>query len=146
MDLLELSLSERRALGKYLHETKDIKVLKRTQAFLWLSDDMSVQEVAKRLGVSRRTIYYWVSLYRQRRKESVRSRLQDRQLPGRPPTKSAQILPELAAVLSTSPRRHGYRHATWTASLLCQRFKRDKNVDVSTKTMRRCLQQCLEAP
>ena len=48
MSLLTLSLSERRALAKQIHTTKDAKILKRAQAFLWLSDGMSVYEISAR--------------------------------------------------------------------------------------------------
>jgi transposase len=61
MHLIKLSLSERRALAQQIHRTKDFKVLKRAQALLWLSEGMSASHAAKRLGIHRRTIYYWVS-------------------------------------------------------------------------------------
>jgi hypothetical protein len=38
MRLFTLALSERCALEKQIQETKDVKVLKRAQAFLWLSE------------------------------------------------------------------------------------------------------------
>lgn len=50
-----LSLSERRALKKQIRETKDVKVLKRAQAFLWLSEGVSIHEISQRLAVSRQT-------------------------------------------------------------------------------------------
>ena len=78
MSLLKLSLSERRALQKQIHNTKDVKVLKRAQALLYLADGVSAQEIAKRLGVTRRTIYGWVSLYQNQRNKSVKDRLEDR--------------------------------------------------------------------
>jgi transposase len=94
MRLLTLSLSERRALAKHIHDTKDVKVFKRTQAFLWLYEGMSVQEISQRFGLSRQTIYDWVSAYQNRRNMSFRSRLQDRPKTGRPPKKSTIILRE----------------------------------------------------
>ena len=51
MRLFTLSLSERRALAKQIQETKDIKVLKRAQALLWLSDGMSVPKISKRFHI-----------------------------------------------------------------------------------------------
>ena len=57
MSLLTLSLSERRALAKQIHTTKDAKILKRAQAFLWLSDGMPVYEISQRLGITRQTVY-----------------------------------------------------------------------------------------
>ena len=77
MNLLTLTLSERRALEQKIQQTKDVKVLKRAQALLWLDRGMSVQEILKRLGVSRRTVYVWVSRYQKRRNRSIVDRLRD---------------------------------------------------------------------
>jgi transposase len=51
------------------------------------------------------------------------------------------ILRALEAFLRESPRHHGYHHAEWTAPLFVKVFKRQHALDVSTKTMRRCLKQ-----
>ena len=56
MSLCTLSLSERRALAKQIHMTKDAKRLKRAQAFLWLSDGMPVYEISQRVGITRQTV------------------------------------------------------------------------------------------
>jgi transposase len=141
MSLLTLSLSERRALAKQIRETKDIKVLKRAQALLWLSDDMSVPKISKRLGISRQTIYDWVSFYKNRCNMSFISRLQNLPIPGRPPRKSTVILQEIEALLSVSPQQYGLHHADWTASLLGKALKREHDLAISTKTIRRCLKQ-----
>ena len=66
MNLLTLSVSERRALEKKIQHRKDVKILKRAQALLWLADAMPVPEIAQRVGVTRRTIYVWVSLDKNR--------------------------------------------------------------------------------
>ena len=141
MSSFALSLSERRALKKQIKTTKDVKVVKRAQAFLWLSEDMSVREISKRLAISRQTLYDWVSSYQNRRKMSFIARLQDRPKPGRPPRKSTVILRELAALLRASPRAYGYHHAEWTAPLLAKVMHREHALEVSPKTMRRCLKQ-----
>lgn len=141
MGLLTLSLSERRALEKQIRETKDVKVLKRAQAFLWLTEGISVHEISQRLGISRQTMYDWVSAYQNRRNQPFIERLQDRPKPGRPPRKATLIFRELDTLLRESPRQHGYAHAEWTASLLGKVLKREHDWDISTKTMRRCLQE-----
>jgi transposase len=141
MCYVKLSLSEHRALAKQLHETKDIKILQRAQALLWLSAGTSVSEIAKRLAISRRTIYYWVSSYQNRRNESFKARLQDRHKAGRLPQKSRAILPQLDVLLQQSPQQYGYHHTEWTASLLQHALHRDHAIDVSTKTIHRCLHQ-----
>jgi transposase len=141
MSLLKLSLSERRALARQIHGTKDVKILKRAQALLWLSEGTSAHNIAKRLGISRRTVYYWVSFYHNRRSKSLRSRLQDHPKPGRPPEKSLLIRRELIGLLKESPRQYGYRYAEWTAPLLGKVLQRERTFTVSPKTIRRCLQQ-----
>jgi transposase len=141
MHLVKLSLSERRALAQQIHRTKDFKVLKRSQALLWLSEGISASHAAKRLGIHRRTIYYWVSSYQNQRSNAFGSRLQDRPKPGRYPRKSSLVLRELDALLQESPQRYGYHYTEWTASLLAKVLKRDHHLDISTKTIRRCLKQ-----
>jgi transposase len=140
MSSFTLSLSERRALARQIHGTKDAKILKRAQTFLWLSDGMSVEAISKRFGLSRQTLYYWVSSYQKRRNRSFTSRLQDRPKPGRPPRKSTVILRELAPLLHTSPRHYGYPPAEWTASLLATVLHRAHALKVSPQTLRRGLQ------
>ena len=141
MSSFTLSLSERRALAKQIQQTKDVKVFKRAQALLWLSEGNVVLDLVKRLGISRQTLYDWVSAYHHRRQEPFIRRLQDRPKPGRPPKKSTIIFRELDTLLSHSPRQYGYHHAEWTASLLAKVMQRDHTLKVSTKTIRRCLQQ-----
>src|SRR6266566_6970727 len=72
---------------------------------------------------------------------SFRDRLQACPKSGYTPTNSTLSLRELEALLSTSPRQHGYHHAEWTASLLEKVLQREHALDVRAKTMRRCLQQ-----
>ena len=141
MSMFTLSLSERRALATQIQQTKDVKVLKRAQALLWLTEGISVSQSAQRLGVSRQTLYDWVSAYHHRCQQPFLNRLQDEPKPGRPPRKSTVIFRELDALLSSSPRQDGYHHAEWTAPLLTQVFQRNHALHVSTKTMRRCLKR-----
>jgi transposase len=141
MHTFTLSLSERRALEKQIHETKDVKVLKRAQALLWLTDGMAVRDIAKKLGVTRQTIYGWISFYRSQCNKSFITRLQDRPHSGRLARKSGLILQEIDTLLQKSPRQYGYRHADWTAPLVKQAIQDEHQMDVSTKTIRRCLKQ-----
>jgi transposase len=127
-----LSLSERRALEKHIHETKDVKVLKRAQA---------VRDIAERLGVTCQTIYGWISFYRSECNKSFIARLQDRPKSGRPARKSELILQALDTLFQKSPRQDGYCHTDWTVSLIQQALQDEHQMDVSTKTIRRCLQQ-----
>jgi len=141
MSRLTLTLSERRVLEKQIQQTKDVKVFKRAQALLWLTDGISVQEASKRLGVTRQTIYDWVSFFSNQCGMSVIDRLHDRPKSGRQPRKSQVVLQELDTLLNESPRQHGYLHAEWTSTLLKQALQREHDLDVSTRTIRHCLKQ-----
>ena len=125
MSSLALSLSERRALKQQIKATKDVKVLKRAQAFLWLSEDMSVRAISQRLAISRQTLYDWVSSYQNRRNTSFIDRLQDRPKPGRHPRKSPRVLRDLGALLQASPPCYGFHYTAWTASLLAKVLQRE---------------------
>jgi transposase len=134
MHSFTLSLSERRALEKQIRETKDVKILKRAQAFLWFLNGIAVQEIAKRVGVTRQTIYVWVSLFHSRCNMSFRDRLRDAPKLGRPPRKSTRVLQNLDTLLRVSPRNHGYRYAEWTSSLVqqalqCEQGRRKEGTD-----------------
>jgi DNA-binding CsgD family transcriptional regulator len=43
--------------------TRDVRVVKRAQALLWLSDGDTPDEVADRLWVTPRTIYRWIERF-----------------------------------------------------------------------------------
>lgn len=139
MNSLTLTLSERHALEQKIQQTKDVKVLKRAQALLWLDRGMSVQEILKRLGVPRRTVYAWVSLYRKRRNRSIVDRLRDQPKSGRPSTKATLVMKVLPQLLKESPSQYSYNCANWTSALLQQALQCKYGVNVSTRTIRRCL-------
>jgi transposase len=141
MQPFTLSLSERRALEKQIHGTKDTKVLKRAQALLWLTEGMSIPDIAKRLAVTRQTIYGWVSFYRSQCNRSLITRLKDRPKSGRPARKAAFVLQDIDTLLQKSPTQYGYRHVDWTVPLLQKVIQGQHQIDVSTQTIRRCLKQ-----
>ena len=43
--------------------TRDVRVVKRAQALLWLSDGDTPDEIADRLWVTPRTIYRWIERF-----------------------------------------------------------------------------------
>lgn len=139
MNRLTLTLSERRALEQKIRQTKDVKILKRAQALLWLDHGMLVQEILKRLGVSRRTVYVWVSCYQKRRTHTIVDRLRDQPKSGRPSIKTTSVLKILPILLQESPRKYGYHHANWTSTLLKKALQCRYGLHVSTRTIRRCL-------
>src|SRR5215211_6516729 len=63
MTTVELSDQDRVSLEIIATQTKSSRQLKRAQALIWLDEGEGVEEVAVRLGVSRRTIYYWIERF-----------------------------------------------------------------------------------
>jgi hypothetical protein len=60
MALLILSPQERALLEALASRTHQAKELRRVQALLWLDQGESPSAVAKRVGVTRQTVYNWV--------------------------------------------------------------------------------------
>ena len=141
MNLLKLSAAEQDALRVQIQSTSDTKILKKAQTIMWLNEGISAIEISQRLQVPRRTIYHWVTIYNDRKTTPFLSRLEDRLHPGRPPEKSETILEELEQILCESPREHGYYYSGWTAPLLSQFFQREKDLNISPRTIRRCLKK-----
>jgi transposase len=120
MTILELSSRERTSLEILAAQTNSAKELRRAQALIWLNDGESIEEVAERLCVSRRTIYYWVEWFESSVGLDLASRLADAPRSGRPATAQGIIDPLIDEVIETDPRDLGYRSTVWTAALLRQ--------------------------
>ncbi len=69
---MTLTNKERQALKELVRNEKDVRIVKRAQALLWLNRGEQVQQVAERLGVTRQTIRNWVKRYQEREGASVR--------------------------------------------------------------------------
>ena len=66
MTVINLSGRDYRRVSEIAKLTYDVRVLKRAQALLWLSDGDSAYEVADRLLAAPRTIYRWVERFEAR--------------------------------------------------------------------------------
>src|SRR5918999_4673473 len=104
MTILELSSRERTSLEILAVQTNSAKELRRAQALIWLNDGESIEEVAERLCVSRRTIYYWVEWFESSVGLDLASRLADAPRSGRPATAQGIIDPLIDEVIETDPR------------------------------------------
>lgn len=107
MTILELSSRERTSLEILAVQTNSAKELRRAQALIWLNDGESIEEVAERLCVSRRTIYYWVEWFESSVGLDLASRLADAPRSGRPATAQGIIDPLIDEVIETDPRDLG---------------------------------------
>jgi len=135
MALIRLSSRDLARLEKLLTARPDARQLKRAQALLWLTDGESVEEVAKRLRVTRQTIYNWVERFNARADLSLEQRLSDGKRKGRPPTALEIIDPLIDEVIDQDPREFGYPSTIWTAPLLRQYLEDEHQIEVCTKSV-----------
>lgn len=142
MQTVTLSAEERETLERLTAQAGLTPEVRRAQALLWLAAGDSPQLVAKRLRVSRQTVYNWTASFEQRQgEENVEVRLADRKRSGRPPksARSARPLlpptidPLIAAALSRDPREFGYHSILWTAKLLRQYLREVHSLPVTLK-------------
>ena len=141
MALIRLTFRARQLLQQLARSGTKARDVRRAQALLWLHSGESVQQVARRLGVSRRAVYQWLTRYHQRRPEPVRQRLQDRPHAGRPPHKRELARKIIAQLLPRDPRRYGSRALVWTVPHLCRQVHRRSGMPISRRTIRRALHQ-----
>jgi transposase len=141
MAILRLAYRAWKVLQQIARSGDKAREVRRAQALLWLNQGESVQKVAQRLGINRRTVYHWIEQYSFRRAEPVRERLKDRSHTGRPPKKREVAVKVLQRLLPKDPRRYGYRSMVWTVPRLCQEVWKKTGVEVSQRTVRRTLRR-----
>lgn len=102
---------------------------RRRRAIGLLREDLPPVEVARRVGVDRRSVRRWKAAYLKRGEEALRAK----PAPGRPPKLDAKAKGELAAALLRGARAAGFPTDLWTcprvAELIAQRFGVRYHVD-----------------
>lgn len=141
MAILELSSEERALLQSIAVQTNKAKELCRVQAMLWLNEGERVEEIAQRLCVSRRTVYYWVERFACKEESELSRRLADAPRSGRPPTAQGIIDPLIDGVIEADPRDLGYRSTVWTAPLLREYLSNYHQVDISQRSVSYALER-----
>jgi transposase len=139
MARLSLSHRQRGELEDILSRTPLAKERCRAQALLWLVEGADVAEVAELLGVSRQTVYNWLSRFQERADLDLRARLLDAPRRGRPRAANGIIDELIAAVIDGDPRPLGYHATVWTAPLLSQYLREHHKIEVSDKTVSRAI-------
>jgi transposase len=136
MALIRLSEKEYQTLYEIALSTNDVRILRRAQAILWLSEGEEVEEVANQLMVAPRTVYRWVTRYNERKHQDMVFRVADAQRSGRPKTVQGVIDPLISKILDEDPRAYGYAATVWTVPLLCQYLKDAHRFSVSPQSVR----------
>jgi len=122
-------------------QVRDARTLRRLQALAWVGRGESIRSVARRLGVSRWTIYRWIRRWQEERAKPLRERLADRPRPGRPRRLREAVRRALERLMEQDPRAWGYRHTHWTVPLLQAHLREREGLKASSATLRRCLHE-----
>lgn len=135
MSRLSLTSSQRRRLQRQLHHTHEARLYRRTLAILEVSRGQPVAQVAQSLGVTRRSIYYWIEHYREAFDPTA---LVDIDRSGRPSfwTEDRRVLLPTRLVDHT-PDQRGYSAVEWTATLLQEHLEHCTGQQLSETTIRR---------
>ena len=134
-----LSRRERAKMQDLIAPPHDARQTLRAYALLWLDDGESVPEVAHRLGVTRQTVYNWVSRFQTRTDLEIALRLADAPRCGRPCTATGIIDPLIDAVIECDPREFDYRSTVWTVPLLVEYLRDEHKLVVSDDSVRLAL-------
>ena len=137
MSILRLSPYAYQRLQEIVRVSPNARTVRRAQALVWLHEGERVDEVARRVGVTRRALYYWAHDYQSRLDEPLEARLTERKHSGRPPGQLQKVMVVAQKVLADDPRDDGYRSPVWTVDLLQREVKRPQHDQVSQRTVRR---------
>src|SRR5512142_2642352 len=136
MSRLNLTSWQRRRLRRQLAETRDARLFRRTLAVLEFDHGRSAADIARMLGVTRKSIYDWVGAYLEGRDPAS---LEDEGGRGRHPMLDEDQEHLLEALLAVSPQDLGYPHVSWTVPLLREVLEIATEQRVSEDTLRRAL-------
>lgn len=135
---LTLTAWQRRRLRRQLRTTRDAQVYRRTLAILEIASGKPIAQVARLVGVSRRTVYYWVESYGVHHDPVD---LVPEARPGRPTLWTDQRRTLLQELLSGSPTERKYEAGNWTVPLLQEELGHATGIHFSEDTIRRQLHQ-----
>jgi len=129
-----LSPEQQYRLRCQLRQPANAQVYRRAAALLALHQGRSANEVAAVLGVTRQTVYNWLS---SRGQGEPDLNLEDAPRPGRPSLWTVELDLLLHQALQKCPSEFGHAAAHWTAPLLREHLGLFQCPDVSEETVRR---------
>ncbi len=143
MAMINLNSKQVTRLETLLTQARDVRLLKRAQALLWLDEGDSIEEVAQRLRVTRQTVYNWIARFAARSGVPLEVRLADYSRSGRPRTALEVIDDLIDQVIDHDPRQLGYRSTIWTAPLLQYYLAEEHGIEVCVKSVRLAIKRLL---
>jgi transposase len=138
MSRLQLTYWQRRRLRRQLKAAGDARVLRRTLAILDFDRGRPAADIAELLGVTRQSVYNWVTSYARCPDPAT---LADGTREGRPRLLTDDEEGLLRLLLSCSPQWLGYAATGWALPLLQEELQRGGGVRPSDDTVRRCLRR-----
>jgi transposase len=135
-----LTVAQRRRLERELALARDAALFRRVFALLEIDAGRPLEEVARQLRVSARSVYRWIERYRA---HASLDGLRHQPGQGRPLRWDEQLEELLPAVLARCPRDFGYLATGWTIPLLQQvlaQGRPDESI-LSEDTLRRRLHE-----
>jgi transposase len=129
---------DRRQLTKALRQVRDSRTYRRMLAVLCIAQGLLLDEVAKLVGMSRRSIYRWIDRYGHGHRVDD---LPDRARSGRPAIAAAISDRRIGWELRRDPMKLGYQTSSWTVGLLAKHLTDRYDCPISARTLRRRLDQ-----
>ncbi len=129
------------ALRNALDEVDSAKAAKRLMVALAYKDGVSVTELARRYGVPRSTLYYWLDRFEE---FPIPEAIEDEPRPGRPRKLDAEDRRALAADIADDPAEHGYDADEWTPELVQKHIEAVFDTTYSVGHVRRLLREEFE--
>lgn len=117
-----------------LEDAEDAKAAKRLMVALAYADGVDAGTIARRYGIPRSTVYYWLDRFDS---EPVEAALADDPRPGRPPKLAVAQREAVESWLDDPPAARGLDAAEWTAELLSDEIREAFDVDYSVPHVRR---------
>lgn len=137
-----LSVQERKQLEEFITPLELTPEVRRAHALLWIDAGHSPQTIAKRLHVSRQTIYNWMSGFQKRCNDRhIQARLADKPRSGRPRTLSRVVDPLIAAAVNHAPHEFGYHTSAWNSSLIGRHLREVHHIVVNRASITAALRR-----
>jgi transposase len=125
-------------LRRELANVESAKAAKRLVVALDYLDGVSVSTLARRYGIPRSTLYYWLDRFES---EPIDLAVTDEQRPGRPPKLGEEDRQALRDHLESSPADYGHETSDWTPELVRDHVEEAFDVSYSVGHVRRLLRE-----
>lgn len=138
MSRMPLNARQRRQLHHQLRTARQARLYRRTLAMVEVAQGKPIVHIARSLGVSRRSLYYWQQRYTVQHDPAA---LCDHKGSGHPSVWTPQLRAILEQSLEQKPDQWGYHASEWTVPLLIEHVAAQSGQRVSDSTVRRQLRR-----